>query len=123
MAEKILIVEDERLSRNSIGVFLEDAGYEVEEAADGAQALEMIAKEPFNLVITDFVMPHVDGIRLIELIRAKFPEIPVLLMTGYLSPRAGNAILSGQAEVLNKPLQLDKLLNTVQRMLQTNAAA
>jgi PleD family two-component response regulator len=71
MPEKILIVEDEYLSRINMCKYLAGAGYELREAANGAEALELLTRETFNLVITDFVMPLMDGLRLIELIRAK----------------------------------------------------
>jgi DNA-binding NtrC family response regulator len=75
-------------------------------------------------VITDFVMPHVDGLRLAELIQAKWPKLPVILITGYLSSEAGNIILEGKvAEVMTKPIQLDELLKNVQRVLQSKGTS
>jgi len=116
VAQKILVVEDEFLSRNNLCKFLAGAGYIVRDAANGAEALEKITSESFDLVITDFVMPHVDGLRLIELMRGKWPHLPTILVTGYLSPKAGHMILENKAaEILTKPLNLDDLLNAVKR--------
>ncbi len=120
MAEKILVVEDENSIRNHITQFLNNAGYETREAANGAEALEMLSKEHFNLVITDLVMPHVDGIRLVESIHAKWPHIPALLLTAYLSARAGNTILRDRAEVIDKPVKFAELVQTVKRVLGSN---
>ncbi|MEX0802051.1 MAG: response regulator [Candidatus Binatia bacterium] len=120
MAEKILVVEDEYLSRTVMSKYLSGKGYEVRQAANGAEALEILTEETFNLVITDFVMPHVDGLRLVELIHAKWARLPVILMTGYLSARAGNTILEGMvAEVITKPIALPELLKNIKRILKS----
>jgi CheY-like chemotaxis protein len=103
MAQKILVVEDEFLSRDSIVKFLSMAGYIVREASNGAEALEKLTAERFDIVVTDFVMPHIDGLRLIELVHSKWPELPVILVTGYLSANTGHIILEGRAaEVITK---------------------
>ena len=111
MTQKILVVEDEILSRNNLCKFLTGEGYIIRDAANGAEALEKITSESFDLVITDFVMPHVDGLRLIELVRGKWPQLPVILITGYLSAHAGDMILEGRAaRIMTKPINLDDLL-------------
>jgi CheY-like chemotaxis protein len=118
--EKILVVEDEYLSRDVLSKYLSGKGYEVRQATNGAEALEILAGETFDLVITDFVMPHVDGLRLVELIHARWTQLPVILMTGYLSARAGNTILEGAvAEVITKPIALSELLKTIKRILKS----
>lgn len=118
MAAKILLVEDEYLSRNNMCKYLKGEGYEMREVTNGAEALEVLVSERFDLVITDFVMPHVDGFRLVELMHAKWPDIPVILITGYLSARAGKTILGDRAaEVITKPIDLAELLKAVQRIL------
>jgi DNA-binding NtrC family response regulator len=69
-------------------------------------------------VVTDFVMPHIDGLRLIDLIHDKWPQLPVILITGYLSSNAGHIILEGRAaEIITKPINLDELLKAVKRVL------
>ena len=119
MAQKILVVEDEFLSRNNLCKFLGSEGYIIRDAANGAEALEKITSESFDLVITDFVMPHVDGLRLIELVRGKWPQLPVILITGYLSAHAGEMILNGRAaQIMTKPIDLDDLLTAVKRTLE-----
>lgn len=118
MAAKILVVDDEDLSRENLCRFLRDEGYRVRDAATAAEALSALAGDTFELVITDFIMPHVDGIRLLELIHAKWPNVPVVLVTAYLSVRAGNTILAGKAQVISKPVDLEELLATVKRILQ-----
>jgi CheY-like chemotaxis protein len=118
IAAKILVVDDEDLTRTNLSLFLRDEGYKVRDAACGAEALSALAGEAFDLVITDFIMPHVDGIRLTDLIHAKWPTVPVVLVTAYLSARGGNTILGGKAQVISKPIDLQELLGTVKRILQ-----
>jgi CheY-like chemotaxis protein len=117
-AEKILVVDDEDLSRKNLCLFLRGEGYDVRDAASAPEALQILTEEPFNLIITDFIMPHVDGIRLVDLVHDKWPTLPVLLTTAYFAVRAGNTILGGKAEVLSKPLNLNELLSTVRRLVQ-----
>jgi DNA-binding NtrC family response regulator len=65
-------------------------------------------------VITDFIMPNVDGFRLLDLIKDTWPQLPVILITGYLSAHAGEVIL----KVITKPIRLDDLIMTVKRILE-----
>jgi DNA-binding NtrC family response regulator len=123
VAQKILVVEDEFLSRDNLCKFLGDEGYIIREASNGAEALEKIAAESFDLVITDFVMPHIDGLRLVELVHDKWPQLPVILITGYLSANAGHIILEGRAaEIITKPIKLNELLKAVKRVLSGKAS-
>jgi CheY-like chemotaxis protein len=123
MAEQILLVENDSIVRKSISERLQSAGYEVTEAKDGPQAVEVLATQRFDLVITDFSMPHLDGLRLLEEIRAFWPNIPVIFMTGYLSKRAAQVLLHGRAEYIAKPISFEALLLTVQRLLRLKDAA
>jgi CheY-like chemotaxis protein len=118
MAEQILLVENDPIVRKSISECLESAGYEVAEAKDGPQAVEVLATRRFDLVITDFSMPHLDGLRLLEEIRAFWPKVPVIFMTGYLSKRAAQVLLHGRAEYIAKPISFEALLSTVRRLLR-----
>ncbi|MEW6712175.1 MAG: response regulator, partial [Candidatus Riflebacteria bacterium] len=61
---KVLIVEDERITRDLLGLLLKEWGYEVLTAADGNEALEIFKKEPVRLILTDILMPGIDGIDL-----------------------------------------------------------
>jgi DNA-binding NtrC family response regulator len=123
VAQKILVVEDEFLSRDNLCKFLGSQGYIIRQASNGVEALQTITTESFDLVVTDFVMPHIDGLRLIELVHDKWPELPVILITGYLSADAGHIILEGRAaEIITKPINLDQLLKAVKRVLLPKAS-
>jgi DNA-binding NtrC family response regulator len=117
MPAKILLVEDESITRASIADVLRNDGFEVEEARDGAQALQIFGRQRFDLVITDFVMPELNGFKLIARVHSFSPLTPVILITAYLSKDSGQAILQGTAEFIGKPIDLDVLLETVKHTL------
>jgi CheY-like chemotaxis protein len=101
----ILVVEDDRLNRELIRV-LRQEGHQVVEACDGAIALEMLQALPCDLVITDFVMPKLNGVKFVEQLLTLQPQMPIILITGYLSAVSGTIIVDKVAEVLAKPLSL-----------------
>lgn len=76
MAENILLVEDEPVVRGELAHTLRNNGYGVTEAGDGAEAAELLTKQQFNLVISDFVLPKLHGFHLVELIRSKWSPYP-----------------------------------------------
>jgi CheY-like chemotaxis protein len=117
MAANILVVEDDSLNRGLICKVLRQEGHGVVEASDGVQALESLDAHRFDLVITDFVMPKVNGLKLVDALHSAQPKFPIIFITGYLSPNSAKAILDDAAEVLVKPFELDALKSTVQRLL------
>ena|SRR6266481_9315910 len=122
MAANILVVEDDLLNRNLICKVLRQEGHRVVEACDGAVALEILQMFRFDLVITDFVMPKLDGIKFVEQLHSLQPRLPIVFITGYLSVISGKAILDEVAEILRKPFEPDLLRSTVQRLLYDSAA-
>jgi YesN/AraC family two-component response regulator len=111
----ILVVDDEPLIRFGIGRILKRHGYEVIEAADGPEALELLLKWRFDLVITDVRMPNVDGADLALQIHANWPETGVILSSGYFSDKAQKIISAGLAGFIYKPIEADLLIAKVQR--------
>jgi CheY-like chemotaxis protein len=107
MAANILVVEDDLLNRNLICKVLRKEGHQVVEACDGAIALEILQVLPFDLVITDFMMPKLNGIKFVEHLHSLQPRMPIIFMTGFLSVISGKTILDDVAEVLAKPFELD----------------
>jgi two-component system cell cycle response regulator CpdR len=112
MPGRILLADDDDLTRRNICGFLLEHGYQIREAANGAQALYLLQTEPFDLVISDIVMPWLDGREVVEVVRATSPKTPVLLITGHPSIGAD----SNETEVLLKPISLDDLLSRVRQM-------
>jgi DNA-binding NtrC family response regulator len=114
---RVLVVEDESITRTSMCDLLRTQGYEVEEARDGAQAVELFENQRFDLVITDLVMPQLNGFKLIARVHSISPATPVILITAYLSKDSGKAILQGSAEFIGKPIDSDALLAAVKHLL------
>jgi CheY-like chemotaxis protein len=118
MAEKILVVEDDVVIRKSISQTLQEEGYEVDEASDGAQAVGLLNERRFDLVISDFVMPRMDGLKVVEQVHSISPQTPVIFLTGYLSRKSAESLLHGMAEFVQKPVTVELLLAKVQRLLR-----
>ena len=123
MAATVLVVEDARSNRDLISKVLRLDGHQVLEACDGAIALEMLQALRCDLVITDFLMPKLNGIKFVEQLHTLQPRIPIILITGYLSAMSGATILDKVTEVLAKPFDLKVLRSTVRQLLDTTPHA
>lgn len=117
----ILLVEDEVLAREAFAQLLRNRGYVVMEAGDGLEALSLLDKDNFDLVISDILMPHLNGYGLLARIRVKWPTMPVVLTSRYLSQDAAKSLLNGKAEFIPKPIDQSELIATVQRLLAKSA--
>ncbi len=116
----VLLVEDEAPVRHVVRRFLEGAGHEVHEAADGREALAAIDPEsPPDLVLSDLVMPHMGGAALLRAMRERHPDVPVVLMSGYTGREASSrAELEEAAGFLSKPFgrgEMERVVNAVLR--------
>ena len=120
MADKILIVEDDAITRRNLCILLSEEGYEVDQAGDGVQALEIVARRRFDLVLSDVIMPRMDGLKLLQRLKSIAPQIPVMIMTSYLSSSVAK-VPPGAAEFIRKPFIVDDLLFKVQRVLDKTA--
>jgi CheY-like chemotaxis protein len=117
--ERILVVDDDEPSRHVMADTLADAGYTVEEAADGYEALSIAAKRSPDLVVSDLAMPGIDGIELAKRLHVFASDIPVVLTTGVDETKdvvtAANAY--GAVACLKKPMSLDELIWIIDRTL------
>ncbi|MBU1664235.1 MAG: sigma-54 dependent transcriptional regulator [Gammaproteobacteria bacterium] len=112
----ILVVEDDAPLREALMDTLELSGYAAHAAADGEQALAWMGEERFGLVLSDVQMPGMDGHALLRSLKARWPEVPVLLMTAYGQiDMAVQAMREGAADYLPKPFEPDRLLAAVAR--------
>lgn len=112
----ILVVDDDWNLCTGLSHFLERQGYMVYSAADALQALDVLERQPISLVITDYLMPHVDGIRFTEMLKAdpRFQSIPVLLITASADDSVTDkGLRKGVAMTLQKPVDMGQLLNLV----------
>ena len=125
-ARTVLLVEDDAPVRAAIGAMLRRGGCQVIEAESGEQALGILARDAasIHLVLTDLVMPRVSGRDLGRHVRATFPSLPVVYMTGYAADAAqGHWALERDAVVLDKPFTTEPLLRAVNEALGRPVAA
>ena len=116
MKQRILFAEDEPISRKLISLFLRGEGYEVDEAKDGAEALDFINRFQFDLVISDIRMPRVDGIELITRLRSISPDTPFIILTS--SPNdALDLSKMPKSFVISKPVLFEILKSNILRLL------
>ena len=107
---KILLVDDDKMVLQTIGDFLTRHGHDLRTAYDGAEALIQIKESSPNLVISDIQMPGMDGIDFLKAIRERFPDLPVILTTGYATADTAISALRNRAyDYLKKPIQLEEL--------------
>jgi DNA-binding NtrC family response regulator len=115
----ILVVDDEEACRELLGRILSRAGYDVVQAAGGFRALSIMDQSKIDLVISDILMPGLNGYALVARIRAKWPSMPVILTTGYLSQDAAKNMMNGSVDFIPKPIDPEKLLEIIHRRLST----
>jgi len=116
--QNILIVDDEDIARSNMTHVLRKDGYECRSAENGLAALEILAKEDIDLIISDLKMDHMDGLELLTEVSHSYPEIPVIMVTGFATVNSAvQAMKSGAAYYLGKPVNLDELRKTVREVL------
>jgi CheY-like chemotaxis protein len=120
---KTLVVEDETEVRSQIADALNEIGHTVLEAGDGTAGLRVLESgQPLDLLITDVGLPGLSGIRLAEAARAWRPNLPILIITGYVGKSLETLRLAPNMEVLRKPFTLDELAARVQALLKGAAS-
>ena len=115
----ILLVEDEENLQEALKLNLELEGYEITGAYDGAEALQAVQKEFFNLIILDVMLPEIDGITVCETIRLSNPDIPILILSAKNS--SADRVLGlkkGADDYLTKPFNLEELLIRVSNLIK-----
>lgn len=116
---KILIVDDEEKIRHLLQIMLEGQGYETAQAANGEEALQLIKKYNFGLVITDLKMPVMDGMTLLREIKKIDPDYPVIVLTAFGSiESAADAMEEGALYYFTKPFDEEKIVNKVKRYMR-----
>jgi DNA-binding response OmpR family regulator len=121
MKKRILIVDDEPSLAFLLAENLVDLGpdYEIETCCSGAEALALNQADPFDLVITDWMMPGINGLQLMRVLTQKQPETKLILMTAY-----GNEAIAikaqdlGVTSYISKPFRMEEMLATVQAVLE-----
>ena len=113
----ILIVEDEETQRSLLAGLLRKEGYFVEEAGDGARAIELFRIKTIDLVLLDFKLPDMDGLTILKSVKEINPEAEIIMITAFGSiENAVNALKSGASEYLTKPIDLEDLLFKIKKI-------
>jgi len=115
---RILVAEDDGAVRQLVTRIIESRGHEVTAVIDGAFALEALARENFDLLVTDIVMPRLDGIALSLKLAKTHPNLPILMMTGYAMERQRAHDLEVLVHrVLSKPFTVDQFVTAMTETL------
>lgn len=113
---RILVVDDNKIVRDLIRGVLERAGYEVREAQDGAEALDLAQQTGFDVLVTDLVMPGPRGTELLQRFRSQLPEVKVIAMSGYYGDDELGDV-PPDVDFLRKPFDHVRLLTVIRESL------
>lgn len=115
---KILVIDDEDIVRTSCSRTLCPEGYEVSLAKNGAEGLKVAGEDKFDLVLTDLKMPDMDGLEVLRIIKEKWPETKVIIVTGYQTVDTSvKAVRLGACDYIEKPFTPDALISAVREAL------
>jgi two-component system cell cycle response regulator CpdR len=115
---KIILAEDDGDMRRFLVRALQNAGYEVISFDNGLSAYQRLREEPFELLLTDIVMPEMDGIELARRASELDPDIKIMFITGFAAVALNSdASVAKNAKVLSKPVHLRELVSEVQKLL------
>src|SRR5438552_15801782 len=119
-ADRILIVDDEEPIRDFVSAMLNSANFVCTQAASGNEALALLdSREEYELMLSDLMMPGMDGIALLEATKERFPDMPVVMVTAVTDVSVAlGAIRKGAYDYLLKPFEREQLLATVRRALE-----
>jgi DNA-binding NtrC family response regulator len=120
----ILIVDDEENTRLGLFKLLSQEGYQVESAANGMEALELLRRRRVNLVISDINMPDMNGIGFLREVSRRFPSTSVIMITAYGGVETYlEAMNLGALEYLHKPVRLDELRSVMKKIFNGASSA
>jgi DNA-binding NtrC family response regulator len=116
---KILLVDDEEPSREALLILLQRAGYRLTGCGSGNEALELLASDSFDLVITDLFLPDLTGIDILKKVKELSPVMEVILITGHASAESAvRAMKEGAFDYITKPLNIDELRIIIDKALE-----
>ena len=122
--KRILVVDDEENTRIGLTKLLSQEGYEVESAANGNDALDLLGQHKVNLVISDINMPDMNGLVFLRELSRKFPSTSVIMITAYGGVESYlEAMNLGAYEYLHKPVRLDELRSVMQKIFNGGSIA
>ena len=119
MHARILLVDDNVSGSTARKTVLEELGHKVQVASNGADALEQFSQHKFDLVVTDYKMPRMDGLELIGRLRKHTPGLPIVLISGYVDTLGMNEVSTGADVVIQKSAnEVSHLIRSVNRLLR-----
>lgn len=119
MSDRVLVVDDEQILRESLLFLLRKEGFDVVEAPNGKEAFEKIQDQSFDVVVTDLEMPEIKGIELLERVMRVSPQTFVIIITAYGSiETAIQALRKGASDYILKPVEFDELLVKIRRLIE-----
>lgn len=122
MKKNILVIDDIQETREFIKFILEEAGYKIVEAEDGADGLKKAQREPFDLIITDLAMPGMDGYTLVQQLKNSRPVGETLIIVasalGNLKEMFDIGVKTGIQDFIEKPFMAEELVEKVNRLLK-----
>jgi DNA-binding NtrC family response regulator len=122
MTQRILVVDDEQIIRESLSYVLKREGYGVDEAANGKEALTKHEALPYDIIITDVEMPEMKGVELLKQIRQRTPQTLVVIITAFGSVEtAVQALREGAADYILKPINFDDLIYRMKKLFDYRA--
>lgn len=120
---KILIVDDSRELSDIICEYMEANGYKADTTTESLDALRLISANGYDLVVSDIHMPGMDGLELMAQIKARYPGLPVVLITGYSVSEARKiAMEKGADDFIGKPFHMKEIFDVVTRVLNHQKA-
>ena len=121
---RVLVVDDEPKICHLIELVLVQEGYRVDVSSSGMEALQMIKRYNYHLLITDLKMPGIDGLELIKKAKKECPEIRTIMVTGYATvDTAVQSLMHGIDDYITKPFNIFKLKEAVKQTLHTSQVA
>ena len=122
--KRILVVDDEENTRIGLSKLLSQEGFEVESAANGNDALDLLAQHKINLVISDINMPDMNGLVFLRELSRKFPSTSVIMITAYGGVESYlEAMNLGAYEYLHKPVRLEELRSVMKKIFNGGSVA
>jgi ATP-dependent Lon protease len=121
---RILLVDDELIARENLTIVFEADGFEVEAVGNGLEAVAAMEREPANIVVSDLKMEGMDGMELLQVLRKRWPDTKVIMITGYATVKtAVDAMRQGADQYLGKPVNLTKLRSLVAELWEQSLRA
>ena len=120
--KKILIADDEELIRWSLLQFFESSGYSVDLVINGTEVIKRLENTNYDIIVTDLNMPGLNGIEILTKMKGMGINLPVIVISAYFSDKLKDeTISSGAFECISKPFEMNDILNTVKKAIETKS--